>query len=322
MRQTPPSEKRQRPLPDRRPNPSADDPAAPARIEAVIASPSHRRADRDPDFLQRADMRGVRLMLDYLKPQTLLNEHDVAHTIVVFGSTRIPEPAAAQHATATLTDALAANPNDAELRQRLDIARRIEAKSRYYDVARQFGALVGLCGDKAIGGRIMVMTGGGPGIMEAVNRGACDVGAPSIGLNIDLPHEQYPNPYVTPDLCFSFRYFAMRKLHFLLRARALVAFPGGYGTIDEVFEVLTLSQTRKISPVPVILVGEEYWRRAFDPDFLMAEGTIEPEDRDLFWYAETAEEVWRDILLWYELKGEPLLPPGSADEICRPDATG
>jgi len=168
----------------------------------------------------------------------------------------------------------------------------------------------------------MVMTGGGPGIMEAANRGACDVGAKSVGLNIDLPHEQYPNPYVSPDLCFRFRYFAMRKLHFLLRARALVAFPGGYGTIDEVFEVLTLSQTRKLSPVPVILVGEEYWRRVFDPDFLMAEGTIDPEDRDLFWYAETAEEIWRDILLWYELKGEPLLPPDAADEFCRPDATG
>src|SRR5437762_8048038 len=259
MKQPPPSEKRQRPLPDHRPNPSADDPAAPGRVEAITANPSYRRADRDPDFLQRADMRGVRLMLDYLKPQTLLNEHDVAHTIVVFGSTRIPEPAVATRAAAALTDALAAHPKDAELRRRLDIARRIAAKSRYYDVARQFGRLVGVCGDKAIGGRVMVMTGGGPGIMEAANRGACDAGAPSIGLNIDLPHEQYPNPYVSPDLCFSFRYFPMRQLHFLLRARALVAFPGGYGTIDEVFEVLTLSQTRKISPVPVILVGEEYW---------------------------------------------------------------
>ena len=322
MTQPPPSDQRRQPLPERQPKPGSEDPEAPAKTTAIIDDPSYRRADRDPDFLQRADMRGVRLMLDYLKPQTLLNEHEIAHTIVVFGSTRIPEPAVAARAAAALTDALAANPKDAELKRRLDIARRIEAKSRYYDIARQFGRLVGLCGDKAIGGRIMVMTGGGPGIMEAANRGACDVGAPSIGLNIDLPHEQYPNPYVSPDLCFSFRYFAMRKLHFLLRARALVAFPGGYGTIDEVFEVLTLSQTRKLSPVPVILVGEEYWRRVFDPDFLMAEGTIEPEDRDLFWYAETAEEIWRDILLWYELKGEPLLPPDAADEFCRPDATG
>ena len=146
--------------------------------------------------------------------------------------------------------------------------------------------------------------------MEAANRGAQDVGALSVGLNIDLPLEQFPNPYITPELCFSFRYFAMRKLHFVLRARALVAFPGGYGTMDELFEVLTLAQTRKIAPVPVILVGEDYWRRVFDVEFLCSEGAIDPEDRELFWYAETAEEVWNDILLWYELKGEPLLPPG------------
>ena len=318
MKQPPPAEQRRQPLPDRRPKPGSEDPDAPAKTEAIIDSPSYRRADRDTDFLQRADMRGVRLMLDYLKPQTLLNEHNVAHTIVVFGSTRIPEPAVATRAAAELTDALAAAPQDAELKQRLDIARRIEVKSRYYDIARQFGRLVGVCGDKAIGGRIMVMTGGGPGIMEAANRGACDAGAQSIGFNIDLPHEQFPNPYVSPDLCFSFRYFAMRKLHFLLRARALVAFPGGYGTIDELFEVLTLSQTRKVGPVPVILVGEAYWRRVFDADFLVSQGTIEPEDRDLFWYAETAADIWRDILLWYELKGEPLLPPDVADEFCRP----
>jgi uncharacterized protein (TIGR00730 family) len=179
-------------------------------------------------------------------------------------------------------------------------------------VAREFGRLVGECGDRAIGGRIMVMTGGGPGIMEAANRGARDAGAKSIGLNITLPHEQFPNPYVTPELCFSFHYFAMRKLHFLMRARALVAFPGGYGTLDELFEVLTLAQTRKIAPVPVILVGEGYWRRVFDADFLVEEGTIAPEDRDLFWYAESAADVWRDIVIWYEMKGEPLLPPGEA----------
>jgi uncharacterized protein (TIGR00730 family) len=322
MKQPPPSHRRRRPLPDQRPNPSADDPAAPARVEAILASPSYRRADRDPDFLQRADMRGLRLMLDYLKPQTLLNEHDVAHTIVVFGSTRIPESAIAQRAADELAVVASANPHDAELQRRLDIARHVAVNSRYYDVARQFGRLVGACGNKAIGGRIMVMTGGGPGIMEAANRGACDVGAQSIGLNIELPHEQYPNPYISPGLGFSFRYFAMRKLHFLLRARALVAFPGGYGTIDELFEVLTLSQTRKMSPVPVILVGEAYWRRVFDADFLVLQGTIEPEDRDLFWYAETAEDIWRDILLWYEAKGEPLLPLDAADEFCRPAATG
>jgi uncharacterized protein (TIGR00730 family) len=150
------------------------------------------------------------------------------------------------------------------------------------------------------------MTGGGPGLMEAANRGAFDVGAKSVGLNIELPHEQYPNPYVTPDLCFRFHYFALRKLHFMLPARALVAFPGGYGTLDELFEVLTLAQTRKIKPIPVVLVGEDFWRRAVDIDFLVEEGVIDPEDRELFWYAETAQEIWDGIARWYDAFGEPL----------------
>jgi uncharacterized protein (TIGR00730 family) len=311
MRQPPPSHRRHRPLPGRHPKPGTEDPSAPSRLRAIGDSPSFREADRDPDFLARADMRGIRLMLDYLKPQTLLAEHDVAHTVVVFGSTRIPEPAAARQECERLIAAAAAQPKNDRLRRRLEIAQRVLAKSRYYDMAREFGRLVGACGDKAIGGRIMIVTGGGPGIMEAANRGASDAQAKSIGLNITLPHAQYPNPYVSPELCFRFHYFAMRKLHFVMRARALVAFPGGYGTMDEIFEVLTLAQTRKIAPVPVILVGEQYWRQAFDPEFLVEEGLIDPEDRELLWYAETAEEVWRDILLWYETKGEPLLAPGS-----------
>ena len=318
MKQPVPTDYRHQPLPDQRPKPGSEDPQAPANIKAILDSPSYRQADHDIDFLQREDMRGIRLLLDYLKPQTLLNEQDVAHTIVVFGSTRIPEPMAARRDVDAVTGALALRSDEPELRSRLKIAQRILAKSKYYDVAREFGGLIGKCGDLAVGGRIMVMTGGGPGIMEAANRGACDVGAKSVGLNITLPHEQYPNPYITPELCFNFRYFAMRKLHFLLRARALVACPGGFGTLDELFEVLTLSQTRKIAPVPVILVGEAFWRGVFDPDFLVDEGVIDPEDRDLFWYAETAEEIWRDILTWYELKGEPLLPPGVADAVCKP----
>jgi len=283
-----------------------------------MESAAFREADRDSDFLRRDDMRSLRLMLDYLKPQRLLAERDVAHTIVVFGGTRITEPRAARHNREALAAALATRPDDRVLKDRLAIAHRIEEKSCYYDIARDFGRLVGACGDKAIGGHIMVTTGGGPGIMEAANRGAYDADAESIGLNITLPHEQYPNPYVTPGLCFSFHYFAMRKLHFLLRARALVAFPGGYGTMDELFEVLALAQSRKIDPVPVILVGETYWRRAFDVDFLVSEGTIDPEDRELFWYAETAQDIWRDILLWYEMRGTPLLAPGVIEEVCRP----
>jgi len=318
MRQPTPSSQRRQPLPEHRPKPMSEDPEAPAKIKALMESAAFREADRDSDFLRRDDMRSVRVMLDYLKPQRLLAERDVAHTIVVFGSTRISEPQAARRNREALAAALITRPDDRALRDRLARAQRIEENSHYYEVARDFGRLVGASGDKAIGGRIMVMTGGGPGIMEAANRGAHDAEAESIGLNIALPHEQYPNPYITPGLCFSFHYFAMRKLHFLLRARALVAFPGGYGTMDELFEVLTLAQSRKIDPVPVILVGEAYWRRAFDVDFLVSEGTIDPEDRELFWYAETAQDIWRDILLWYEIRGTPLLAPGAIEEVCSP----
>ena len=304
-----PHERRQ-PLPGHRPKPHEDDAFAPKAVETILAS--YREADLDTDFLQQDVTRGVRLQIDYLKTETLLEQHDVAHTIVVFGSTRIPEPQAAGREVEACAKALAASPQDSALQRRLAIAERIQAKSRYYDIAREFGRIVGAAGAKALGGRIMIVTGGGPGIMEAANRGACDVGAKSIGLNISLPREQYPNPYVTPELCFRFHYFAIRKLHFLLRARALVAFPGGYGTIDELFEVLSLAQTRKIKPVPVILVGEEYWRRVFNPEFLVDEGVIDAEDRDLFWYAESAESIFRDVVYWHQANGEPLFRPGDA----------
>ncbi len=190
-------------------------------------SPSYRRADADLDFLARDGVRGVRLQIDYLKPELLLEEHRIRHTIVVFGSTRICEPAAAQRKVDTLKAALAADTGNKDLARRLAVAERILAKSQYYDVAREFGRLVSATHQTANGQQRVVVTGGGPGIMEAANRGAFDVGAESVGLNISLPHEQYPNPYITPDLCFNFHYFAMRKLHFLLRAKALVAFPGG-----------------------------------------------------------------------------------------------
>ncbi len=181
------------------------------------------------------------------------------------------------------------------------------AKCHYYQVARDFGALVGNCGGGPADCQLVVMTGGGPGIMEAANRGAFDVGATSVGLNINLPHEQYPNPYITPNLCFRFHYFALRKLHFLLRTKALVAFPGGYGTLDELFETLTLVQTRTIAPVPIVLVGERYWRRVIDFDFLVDEGTIDPEDRELFWFAESAQEIWDGIVAWHDAAGQPLV---------------
>ena len=301
---------RREPLPWCQPKSSEVDRDAPQRIKAIMESPSYRQADQDIDFLNLDDTRGVRLQIDYQKPELLLRHHRIQHTIVVFGSTRIHEPATAQLKVDTLRALLQAEPDNHALKRHLSIAERILQKSHYYDIAREFGQLVGNAGNTVDDGQLVVMTGGGPGMMEAANRGAFDVGSKTIGLNINLPHEQYPNPYITPDLCFRFHYFALRKLHFLLRTRALVAFPGGYGTFDELFETLTLIQTRKIKPVPIVLVGEHYWRQAFNVDFLVDEGVIDEEDRELFWYAETAADIWNGILQWYEANGTPLLARG------------
>jgi uncharacterized protein (TIGR00730 family) len=300
---------RREPLPWEEPKPAVDDPRAPERVRDLLASPTYRQADKDLDFLDSEDTRGVRLQIDYLKPELELRRRNVEHTIVVFGSTRIREPAAAARRVRELEELLRVSPGDEELTRLLAIAHRLHAKSCYYEVAQELGRLVGQCGSDGLDCRLLLMTGGGPGIMEAANRGAHDVAAPTIGLNITLPREQFPNPYLSPELCFRFHYFAMRKLHFLLRARALVAFPGGYGTFDEVFETLTLVQTRTIAPVPVVLVGEDYWRRAIDFDFLVDEGVIEREDRELFWYAESAEDIWSSILAWHERHGTPLVTP-------------
>ncbi|HEX3431530.1 MAG TPA: TIGR00730 family Rossman fold protein [Rhizomicrobium sp.] len=304
---------RRKPLPSQEPKPASEDAQAPTAVQAILESPSYRQADQDIDFLSRGDLRDVRLALDYQKAELLLKERGVSHTIVVFGSTRICEPAAAKRKLESLSKDVRRTGKEAA--RRVEIAKRIVAKSRYYEIAREFGRIVSKAGAKRRRNRILIVTGGGPGIMEAANRGACDVGAQSVGLNITLPHEQFPNPYITPELCFRFHYFAIRKLHFLLRARALVAFPGGYGTMDELFEVLTLSQTRKLNPLPVILVGESYWRKVFNPDFLVEEGTIDPEDRELFWFAETAEEIWRGIVDWYAAAGRPLLGAPEKDTL-------
>jgi len=300
-------DRREQPLPWHRPKSPDEDPDAPERVRAILASPSYRLAEQDQAFFERDEARGLRLQIEYLKPELLLEEHGVRDTIVVYGSTRIPEPGAATRKVAALRQALAADPSDGTVVRKLAVAERILAKSHYYDVARTFGRLVGSgAEDDRDRSKLVIMTGGGPGIMEAANRGAFDVGAKSVGLNINLPHEQYPNPYITPELCVRFHYFALRKLHLLLRAKALVAFPGGYGTIDELFEVLTLVQTRKIKPLPIVLVGESYWRGAIGFEFLVDEGVIDPEDRELFWFAETAEEIWDGILHWHDACGTPL----------------
>jgi uncharacterized protein (TIGR00730 family) len=302
-----PAEHREEDLPWRRPKSPQDDPDAAAKLRKIIESPSYIQADRDPDFLGLDDTRRVRLQVDYLKPELLLRQHGIEHTIVVFGSTRISEPASARRRVARLQAALDSDPHNQELREQLAVAERIFEKSHYYETARELGECVAAAAGGPADPRLVVITGGGPGIMEAANRGAHDAGAKTVGLNISLPHEQYPNPYLTPALTFNFHYFALRKLHFLQRARALVAFPGGFGTYDELFETLTLIQTRKISPLPVVLVGERFWRRAFDIDFMVEEGVIDKEDRELFWYAETAQAIWDGILCWYENSGTPLL---------------
>lgn len=294
------------PLPWQSPKPAEEDPEAPRRLKKILSSPSYRQADQDVEFLNRDDLRSFRLQVDFLKTEKLLQENQIKHSIVVFGGTRIKEAGEAKRKVEALRAVSADKPENQTLKKKLEIAERIYAKSEYYNVAREFGRLVGEAGSQAPDCRCVIMTGGGPGLMEAANRGAFDAGAKTVGLNINLPHEQFPNPYITPDLCFRFHYFAMRKLHFLLRARALVVFPGGYGTFDELFETLTLMQTRKINQVPVILVGQDYWQQAFNVDFLVDEGVIDAEDRELFWYAESAAEIWQGIVDWYKVNGNPL----------------
>ncbi|MFK0278544.1 LOG family protein [Ensifer sp. NPDC090286] len=305
---------RTKPLPGQTIKSVADDPHAPDRVEAILRSESYRLAIDDPGFLDRDDTRGPRLQMDYLKPELLLRQHGIEGTIVVFGSTRLCEPDAARRNVESVRQTLGEGEDGAGSCQRLQVAERILDKARFYDIARDLGRMVGRANCANPQHSIVVMTGAGPGIMEAANRGSFDVGAPSVGLNISLPREQFPNPYVSPELCFRVHYFGVRKLHFLLRAKALVVFPGGFGTLDELFETLTLVQTRKIKPIPVILVGEEFWRRALDIDFLVEEGLIDEEDRHLFWYAESGAEVWDGILSWHRAAGTPLYPQQEDDD--------
>ena len=285
-------------------------PTARAEIEAVgspagltpqTAAPSFRLAFEDTDFLLRQDLRPVRLQLELLKPELLQQEHGIRSTVTVFGSARISEPAVAAAALAEAEATATANPGDQESSRRVAIARRMLANSRYYEEARRFARIVsGTC----IGEQVcdfVIKTGGGPGIMEAANRGAADVGAKSIGLNIVLPQEQGPNAYVTPELCFRFHYFAVRKMHFMTRSKALVVFPGGLGTLDELFEAATLMQTGKIEPIPILMFGREYWQRVINFAALVEEGMIAPGDLDIFTFVETAEEAWERIVAFYRL---------------------
>lgn len=259
----------------------------------------------DTDFLLRKELRPIRLMLELMKPETLQREEHIESTIVVFGSARIPEPKIAKANVAAAQRELQAHPKNLNALENLKIAERIQAKSFYYDEAKKFAHIVSAACQKEKKRQFVIVTGGGPGIMEAANRGASEAKAKSIGLNIVLPMEQEPNPYISPELSFDFHYFAMRKMHFLIRSRALVAFPGGYGTLDELFETLTLLQTRKIKHrMPILLFGKEYWSRVINFNTLYEEGMIDRLDLELFQFVETAEQAWHIIADFYQLPRE------------------
>lgn len=270
---------------------SASDTERDALSQAISASPSYRLAYEDPDFLGSDDLRPLRLQLELSKPEYYLRQHNIQSTIVVFGSARLLPPDQARAQLETLQQAAGEQARDAALERGIFRARKQLEYARYYDEARRLSAIVSRHFQQHQRKDFVVMTGGGPGIMEAANRGAHDVGAHSIGLNITLPQEQAPNPFISPELCFQFRYFALRKMHFLLRAKGLVAFPGGYGTLDELFETLTLVQTRKIEPMPIVLVGKRFWRRLVDFEFLVEEGMISRIDLDLFSIVDCADEA-------------------------------
>ena len=274
--------------------PTASEEAKVAATTTAIAQtehPAYKLAFQDDDFLLREELRPVRFQLELLKTELLLSEAGIESTFVMYGSARIPSPEE--------VDGLLAA---AETPEAQAIAERLAAKSVYYEEARKLAQLSSAAPLDDRGMRqFVVCSGGGPSIMEAANRGAADVGAPSVGLNIVLPFEQLPNPYVTPGLSFQFHYFALRKMHFLLRARAVAAFPGGFGTFDELFELLTLVQTGKVKPMPILLYGKEFWTRVVNFEALADEGVIARSDLDLFHFVETAEEGWDIVRAAYQL---------------------
>ena len=260
----------------------------------IMAPESNRLAFADPEFLLRRETRGIRFQLEMMKPDLAQHALGVEHTVVVFGSARFRSEEESHKELVRARDS-----GDAKAIQK---AQTLVRNARYYEQARAFGSLVTkFSADKTNGRKLFICTGGGPGIMEAANRGAHEAGGISVGLNIALPHEQTPNPYITPSLSFKFHYFALRKMHFMMRAKALVAFPGGFGTLDELFETLTLVQCKKAKPVPIVLYGSDYWKRLFNIEVMVEEGVISEEDMNLFKYVDSVDEAWQFIRSFYEL---------------------
>ena len=269
-------------------------------LEKIESSQSYKLAEDDKIFLKEYETRGVRLELDYLKAELAMKKFGIESTIAIFGSARtLPQDVA----KAKVDELIQNRVNGQELKQ----ATRALNNSFFYEDARELGSIIGKSGDGVSDNRIMVMTGGGPGIMEAANRGAYEVGANSIGLNINLPHEQHPNPYITPELCLQFHYFAIRKFHFFQRAKAMVVYPGGFGTMDELFELLTLIQTKSMKQIPVIMVGKQWWDNIINFKFLIEEGLISEKDLEIFDTVDNAQEAWNSILEWYKKRNKPLL---------------
>ncbi len=260
----------------------------------ALAPESNRLAFADPEFLLRRETRGIRFQLEMLKPDIAQQEHGIEHTVVVFGSARFQSQEKSQK---TLEAAIASG-----VTHEIKRAEALVRNAHFYEQARAFGQLIAqYSANKHNPNKLFICTGGGPGIMEAANRGASEAGGISVGLNIALPHEQTPNPYITPELSFKFHYFALRKMHFMMRAKALVAFPGGFGTLDELFETLTLVQCKKAKPVPIVLFGTDYWKKVFHPETMLEEGAISEEDLELFRYVDTVEDAWEVIRAFYAL---------------------
>ena len=280
-----------------------------ARDGSALDSDAYRLAFADPEFLLRRETRGIRFQLEMLKPDLGQSEQGIESTVVVFGSARFPAPETAQASLAAaesnLAHTQAAGSNGEALRDAqnaLELAQRHMRNAYFYDQARLFARLVAAHSNALpLADQLFICTGGGPGIMEAANRGAHELGAPTVGLNIVLPHEQSGNRYITPSLNFKFHYFALRKMHFMMRAKALVAFPGGFGTLDELFEVITLIQTGKAKALPIVLFGSDYWKRLINFDVLIEEGTISAKDLNLFHYVDTPDAAWKIIQTFYGL---------------------
>lgn len=266
------------------------------RLDAIMNHHSYALAYLDETFIRREDLRPLRLELELLKPEMLIDEAGIKSTVVVFGGTQIAPKDVAEERLAAAEKVIADKPDDEDAKRELFLAQRVMSKSRYYEECREFSRIVteyNLSDDQV--GEYIIKTGGGPGIMEAGNRGAHDADGKSMALNITLPFEQTPNSYITPGLCFQFNYFAIRKMHFLLRAKALVCFPGGFGTLDELFTALTLKQTGRMQDVPIILYSKEYWDSIINFQFLADEGVIQDKHMKLFQYAESPEETWQII---------------------------